>query len=52
MLHVWLVPALILLAAAVSLLYLAIRGHGGSGVRADGKTLHDVPTEEDNLPPG
>ena len=51
MLHVWLVPALMLLAVAVSVFYLAIRGRGGSGVRGDGRTLHDVPTEEENLPP-
>ena len=36
---------------AASLFYLAIRGRGGSGVRGDGRTVHDVPVEEENMPP-
>jgi hypothetical protein len=50
MLHVWLIPAIIVLAAIVSLLYLAIRKQG-SASRAEGRTLHDLPMDEDNPPP-
>ena len=52
MLDVWLIPALIVLAVVVFFFYLAIRSRGGSGVRAEGRTVHDVPMEEDNPPPG
>ena len=51
MLHIWLIPALIVLAVVVSFFYLAIRKRGGSGMRAEGRTVHDVPVEEENLPP-
>ena len=51
MLHVWLVPALILVAVVVSIFYLAIRSKGGSGVRTEGRTVHDEPMDEDNPPP-
>jgi hypothetical protein len=52
MLHVWLIPALILLILILTIFYLAIRSKGGSGVRTEGRTVHDKPTEEDNPPPG
>jgi len=52
MLHFWLIPALIVLVLIVALLYLAVRAKGGSGVRTEGRIVHDRPTEEDNPPPG
>jgi hypothetical protein len=52
MLHVWLIPLLIILALAVWLFYLALRGKGGSGVRTDGRTVVDKPEAEEDLPPG
>ena len=51
MLHFWLIPALIALAAIVLVFYLVVRFKGGTGVRTEGRTLHDVPTEEENPPP-
>lgn len=51
MLHIWLIPALILLVVIIAFLYLAIRAKGGTGIRTEGKTLHDQPTEDDNPPP-
>ena len=50
MLHVWLVPALVFLAGAVWLFYLAMKFTGGSGVRTDGRTLVDKPVEDDHPP--
>jgi hypothetical protein len=50
MLHIWLIPALILLAAIVFIFYFAVRRRA-TGVRAEGRTVHDVPVEEDNPPP-
>jgi hypothetical protein len=46
MLHVWLIPALVVLLAAIWGFYLLIRHSGGSGVRTDGKTMVDKPDEE------
>ena len=51
MLHIWLIPALIVLSAIISIFYLMVRAKGGSGVRSEGRTVHDEPTEEDNPPP-
>jgi hypothetical protein len=47
MLHIWLVPALIILAALICAFYLIVAFRGGSGVRTDGRTLVDKPSEED-----
>jgi hypothetical protein len=51
MLHLWLVPALIALAAIVFIFYFAVRGRA-TGVRAEGRTVHDLPVDDDNPPPG
>jgi hypothetical protein len=51
MLYVWLIPGLIILAGVVLLFYIAICRRGGSGVRAEGFIVHDIPMEEDNPPP-
>ena len=52
MLDLWLIPLLVVLAGIVFLLYVAIRVRGGSGVRTEGRTVHHLPTEDDNPPPG
>ena len=52
MLHLWLVPLLIVLVLIVAILYLAVRNKGGGGVRTEGRTVHDRPTDDDNPPPG
>ena len=46
MLHVWLVPALILVFVVLLCFYLFIKLRGGTGVRTDGRTLVDRPDEE------
>ena len=51
MLHLWLIPALIILAVIVSIFYLTLRVKGGSGIRTEGRTVHDEPGDEDNPPP-
>ena len=51
MLHVWLIPALVILAIVVAIFYLTVRVRGGSGIRSEGRTVHDEPGEEDNPPP-
>jgi magnesium-transporting ATPase (P-type) len=50
MLHVWLVPAMLLLSGAVWVFYLAMKFTGGSGVRTEGRTMVDKPVEEENPP--
>jgi hypothetical protein len=52
MLHLWLIPAIIVLVLLVLLLYAAVRVRGGSGVRTQGRIVHDQPGEDDNPPPG
>ena len=52
MLHVWLIPALVLIVIIIAIFYLAVRARGGSGVRTEGRTVHDQPADEDNPPPG
>ncbi len=52
MLHVWLIPALIVLVLVLFGFYLGLKVRGGSGVRTTGKTLVDEPDEDDNPPPG
>jgi hypothetical protein len=52
MLDVWLIPALVLLAAVVAILYVVVRAKGGSGVRTEGRRMVDKPMPEEDLPPG
>ncbi len=49
-LHLWLIPALVILFLAVTLLYLVVRFTGGSGVRTDGRTVVDKPVEDEDHP--
>jgi len=51
MLHVWLIPALVILAVVIWVFYLAVRFTGGTGKRTEGRTVVDKPGEEDNPPP-
>ena len=51
MLHVWLIPALVLLAVVLCAFYLFIKYKGGTGVRTEGRTLLDKPGQEEDLPP-
>ncbi|HSU56660.1 MAG TPA: hypothetical protein VLT36_21550 [Candidatus Dormibacteraeota bacterium] len=51
MLHIWLIPALIVLAIVLGGFYLVIKGSGGSGVRTSGRTVVDKPFEDENPPP-
>jgi hypothetical protein len=51
MLHVWLIPALVVLVVAVILFYLVLKAAGGSGARTDGRTVVDKPMQEEDLPP-
>jgi len=46
MLHIWLIPLLIFVAVLLLVFYAIIRGFGGSGVRTEGRTVHDVPDED------
>ncbi len=43
MLHVWLIPALILLFVVLFCFYLLMKFRGGTGVRTEGRTLVDKP---------
>ena len=52
MLHIWLIPALIVLAVILMVFYLVVKVKGGSGVRTDGRTLMDRPEPEEDQPPG
>ena len=52
MLHVWLIPALVILALVLVGFYLLLRVRGGSGVRTEGRTLMDKPEPEEDMPPG
>ena len=51
MLHIWLIPMLLILAAVLGIFYLLIKFKGGSGVRSQGRTVVDKPQDEENLPP-
>ncbi|SPE54343.1 exported hypothetical protein [Verrucomicrobia bacterium] len=51
MLHVWLIPALMILVAALCVFYLLIKARGGSGTRTEGRTVWDNPGEQDDNPP-
>ena len=46
MLHVWLIPALIIVAIVLIGFYLVVKFRGGSGVRSDGQTVVDKPDDE------
>lgn len=46
MLHVWLIPALIILALVLIGFYLIVKFRGGSGVRSEGRTVVDKPDDE------
>ena len=48
MLHVWLIPALIILGLVLIGFYLLLKFTGGTGVRSDGRTLVDKPADEDD----
>ncbi|HWX21426.1 MAG TPA: hypothetical protein VN578_16110 [Candidatus Binatia bacterium] len=52
MLHVWLIPALVILFIILCAFYLFIKYRGGTGVRTEGRTLVHKPGEEEDLPPG
>ena len=47
MLHVWLIPALIILGLILVGFYLVVKFRGGSGIRSDGRTVVDKPDEEE-----
>ena len=47
MLHVWLIPALIILGLILVGFYLVVKFRGGSGVRSEGRTVVDKPDEEE-----
>lgn len=47
MLHVWLIPALAILAIVIVAFYLVIKLTGGTGTRTEGQTLLDKPVEDD-----
>ena len=44
----WLIPVLAMVVAAVAVFYMVIRHQGGSGARADGHTVVDKPSVEEN----
>lgn len=52
MLHVWLIPALAVLAIVLFAFYFIVKIRGGSGVRSEGRTLMDKPEPEEDMPPG
>jgi hypothetical protein len=52
MLHVWLIPARVVLFLILFAFYVLLKFKGGSGVRTEGRTLMDKPGEEHDLPPG
>jgi hypothetical protein len=51
MLHLWLIPALVLLIVLVGVFYFALRSKGGTGVRIDGRIVLDKPEPEEDMPP-
>ncbi len=48
MLHVWLIPAVVVIFVVLAVLYLVLKYKGGSGIRTSGRTLVDRPDDEDN----
>jgi hypothetical protein len=51
MLHVWLIPAFVILLVGIAAFYLVLKAVGGSGVRSEGRTLMDKPEVEEESPP-
>ena len=51
MLHVWLIPALVVLALIILSFYVVVKVSGGTGVRTEGRTLMDKPEPEEDMPP-
>ena len=51
MLHVWLIPAVFILAAVLVVFYVIVKFTGGTGVRTEGRTIIDKPTDDDSPPP-
>ena len=51
MLHVWLVPAILILLVGLAAFYIVLKVAGGTGVRSDGRTLMDKPEPEEDSPP-
>lgn len=51
MLHLWLVPALLILLVILVAFYSVVKFTGGGGVRTTGRTLMDKPEAEEDLPP-
>lgn len=51
MLHWWLIPAMAVFGLVIWIFYLTIRSKGGDGVRTEGRTLVDEPSDEDSPPP-
>jgi hypothetical protein len=51
MLHWWLIPLMALFVLAVVAFYLIVRFTGGSGIRTEGRTLVDKPSEEEDDKP-
>ena len=49
MLHWWLLPLLAVFVIALVIFYVIVRFTGGSGVRTEGRTLVDKPSEEDDV---
>jgi len=47
----WVFPGLLVLAAILGVFYLVVRFTGGSGVRTEGRTIHDKPQPDDDPPP-
>lgn len=43
----WLIPVLAMIIAGVAIFYFIIRHEGGSGARADGRTMMDKPASEE-----
>jgi hypothetical protein len=44
----WLIPVLAMIIAAVAIFYMVIKHEGGSGARAEGHTVIDKPSNEEN----
>ncbi len=51
-LHFWLIPVVTILGVGIGILYLAIRRHGGSGERNEGRTLLDKPVKKEESKAG
>jgi hypothetical protein len=51
MLHVWLIPALLVLAVIVCAFYFLVKATGGAGVRTEGRTVVHKPVDESDPPP-